>query len=664
MNASAPAVGPPRNCPVCTYPGTDGTEACPGCGRSRVAGQPSDASGALALRQDIRAAVRATSDGLRRRDDRVLAGLLRQCRGFDGLPEGAGDRLVREQAGIVDATDRRARAQRRPRGAPEAAVARLAAGDVDRVVLVETGADGFSTCSLTASPDGLVTADRVVRNVREWSDALPGDGGRGRAELHFLAAGGQGDKGTPPDLETLASWADELLRPPGERPGEITEHVLIHRRANWLLPALFAAAVRQVSPPVAEFIAEPDEPDLAERADDLCTGVPLRRSYHLALASVAESDGRVSVTMVELFPTGTAVRPGITTETEVAVARPPGLPGPAALPVLTRGGPQDEWTELAVAHADIAVPGQAVVVATLEGPGRVRLQVRGVGGDRGVSYALGRWPQSWRELAATLPHRYSAATGADVVVAVELGGSATVVAERLEVLRTLAHALRASGGPAATPAFGGGPPGGRPRGPESDSLVRLAAIGYRDHSKDRHLADEDPCLATDLTDPGAVLSAVQNWQAHPVVDQFAAPLEDALHRALSLGWRPGTQRTLVVLGSRPASLTTRAGSVVHARVCPRRLDWAEALRMLREHLGVRTLAMVDEPSWMTHPDPAIPHARTRDMWQRLGADGRFVLGSNADLRALADDVVPTASVPLALPVRAPTLSAGTGHPLW
>ncbi|UGQ12261.1 hypothetical protein LO772_01210 [Yinghuangia sp. ASG 101] len=668
MNAGVtPASGSP-SCPVCTYPGSGLAETCPGCGRSPAGGEGADDTRALTMHQDLRAAVRATSDGFRRRDDRVLNALLQQCRGFDRLPEEARRRLLREQADAVDAADRRARTLRRARGAPEAAVARLAAGEIDRLLLLETGANGVSACTLTASPDGLVTAGPVARDVREWDDALPREGGRGRAELHFLAAGGLGYKGTPPDLETLAAWAGDLVAPDGSR-GELVEHILVHRRAHWLLPALFATAVRRIAPPVAEFVAEPDGPGLAEWADELGAGVPLRRSYHLALASVAEPDGRVSVTTVELFGTGTAVRPGIACETEVAVARPPGLPGPAALPVLSRGGPDGEWAELAVAHADIPVPGQAVVVATLERPGRVRLRVRTAGGGPAApgTRDVGRWPQSWAELAAALPRRYSAATGADVVVAVELAGPPTVVAERLEVLRTLAHALRASGGPSADAAgpFAAGLPGQTPHGPHAPppgGLVRLAVIGYGDHSDDRRRADEDPCRVTDLTDPAAVLTAVRDWQALPVVDQFAAPVEDALHRAVRLDWRPGTQRTLVVLGSRPASLTTRAGSVVHARVCPKRLDWTEALDMLCGHLGVRTFAMVDEPPWMSHPDPAIPHAATREMWRRLGADGRFTLGSAGDVRALSDDVVPTTSVPLALPVRAPGPPGGPALP--
>ncbi|MGW0661090.1 hypothetical protein [Streptodolium elevatio] len=642
MNTSVPFRRPPSPCPVCTHPGGDGAEGCSGCGRPAAPGAGhAESSGGhhdLTMRQDVRAAVRVGADGLHQGDHRVLKALLQHCRGLDRLSEEARTRMVESEQDAVARAERRARAQRRPYGAPEAAAARLAAGETDRLVLVETGPEGFATCTLTASAVGVVTADPVVRNVREWSDAVPSTGVRSRAEMLFLAAGGVGLKGAPPDPDTLLAWARELLHPSeGEAPGQTTEHVLIHRRANWLLPDLFAAAVRRIAPPVAEFIAEPGSPDLADRADALCAGVPLRRSYHLALASVAAPGGRVSVTYVELFPVGTAVRRGLPVETAVPVARPPGRAGPAALPVVVRGaGPDGEWSELTVARADIPVPGEAVVVASLERPGRVRLRVRGSGADAAQA---GSWPQSWAELSASLPSHHNTDVGADVMVAVELGGPAQLVTQRLEVVRTLAHALRVGVGVHA-----GGLPG-------HAGAARLAAIGYADHSDNRRQAD-DPCRTAGFASPGELMAILQDWQPTPVVDQFAAPVEDALHRALHFDWRPGAQRTLVVVGSRPAGLTTRVGSVVHARVCPGRLDWAEALAELRAR-GVRTVAMVDEPAWMTHSDPAIPRDNTRRMWQQLGADGRFVLGSAAHLRSLADLVVPAASAELVLPVRAP-----------
>lgn len=647
MNPSAPpSPRSPSHCPVCTYPAVRGAKAvdrtnrsgddCPGCGRSAGLPDPDlDESRRLATRQDVRAALRADADGLRHGDQRVLRALLQHCRGLDKWSEDDRARLIDSETQAVARAERRVRTRRRPHGAPEAAAARLAAGEIDRLTLVETGPYGFSTCVLTATPDGVVSAGPVEHNVHEWCDAVPSNGVRGRAELLFLAAGGIGLKGAPPDLDTLAAWIRELARPlDRDPPGMVTEHVLIHRRANWLLPELFAAALRRVAPPVAEFIAEPAAPELSDQADALCSGVPLRRSYHLALASVASPGGRVSVTYVELFPTGTAVRRGLPVETEVAVVRPPGRQGQAALPVLIRGGGTDpEWTELTVAGADIPVPGQAVVVASLDGPGRVRLRVRGSGADAHHTRNVVRWPQSWAELRASLPSHHNTTVGTDVVVAVELGGPAHVVADRMDVLRTIAHALRV----------------GADGTPGNSGTARLAAIGYGDHSDDRRRVD-DPCLVAGFAHPGVLANTVQEWHALPVVDQFAAPVEDALHRALDFDWRPDAVRTLVVVGSRPAGLTTRAGTIVHARVCPARLDWAEALDRLRAR-GVRTMAMVDEPAWMTQPDPAIPRDNTRAMWQRLGADGRFTLGSNAHLRTLADAVVPAASGSLVLPVR-------------
>lgn len=645
MNTSAPSPHPPSHCPVCAHPaprtGGDGLgTACPGCGRPPGPGATQN-SGELTMRQDVRAAIRADSDGLRQGDTRVLRSLLQHCRGLDRLGLDARERFVDTEQTAVLRAERQAR--RRPQGAQEAAAARLAAGETDRLLLIETGPLGVSTCTLTATGDGVVVAGPVVDNIREWSDAVPSTGVRGNAELLFLAAGGIGLKGAPPDVETLAAWARELLRPPERGIGEqVTEIILIHRRAHWLLPDLFGAAVRDIAPPVAEFVAEPNVPALADRVQALCEGIPLRRSYHLALASLAEPDGRVSVTTVELFPIGTSVRRGLPVETEVEVARPPGLPGPAALPVLVRGGaPDREWTELTVAHADIPVPGQATVVAALDGPGRVRLQVRGVDAD-GTPYSqtAGRWSQPWTELAASLPPYYDTAQGADVVVAVELGGSARLVADRLAVLDALSHALRVATGGRRLPA----PPGSR-------SEVRMAAIGYGDHAAIRRGPDE-PCQVADFTSPEVLAATVRGWHAQPMVDQFAAPVEDALHHALALRWRRGAQRTLVVVGSRPAGLTTRVGTVVHARVCPSQLDWAEALRKLRAG-GVRTLAMVDQPPWIGQRDPAIPVDNTRQMWQDLGTDGQFTLGSAADLRTLADRVVPTPSSRLVLPIRAP-----------
>ncbi len=639
MNTSAPSRRPQSPCPVCTHPGGSGAEGCPGCGRppESASADRAEHSGGhrdLTMRQDVRAAVRVGADSLRQGDNRVLKSLLQHCRGLDRLSEDARTRFVEAEQQAVARSERRARAQRRPYGAPEAAAARLAAGETDRLVLVETGPEGFTSCTLTASPAGVVSAAPVVRNVREWSDAVPSTGVRSRAEMLFLAAGGVGLKGAPPDPDTLAAWARELLHPSeGDGPGGVTEHVLIHRCADWLLPDLFAAAVRRTAPPVSEFIAEPGSPDLADRADALCAGVPLRRSYHLALASVAAPGGRVSVAYVELFPVGTAVRRGLPVEVEVPVARPPGRSGPAALPVVVRGaGPDREWSELTVARAEIPVPGEAVVVASLERPGHVRLRVRGTAPDSAPAEGNeGAWPQSWAELSASLPSHHNTDVGADVLVAVELGGPAQLVDQRLDVVRTIAHALRAGGG--------------------AGGAARLAAIGYGDHSDNRRQAD-DPCQTAGFASPDALMAVVQDWQALPVADQFAAPVEDALHRALHFDWRPDAQRTLVVVGSRPASLTTRVGSVVHARVCPGRLDWAEALADLRAR-GVRTLAMVDEPGWMTLSDPAIPRDNTRRMWQQLGADGRFVLGSTAHLRSLADLVVPAASAELVLPTRAP-----------
>jgi hypothetical protein len=261
-------------------------------------------------------------------------------------------------------------------------------------------------------------------------------------------------------------------------------------------------------------------------------------------------------------------------------------------------------------------------------PGRVSFHGRpGVLSDDG--HAL-RWP----ELLARLPGSVSAEIAVDLVLLVELGGSADAVDGRVALATDVVSKLH-------------------------HTDIRVAVAGYRDHFHIHHTnaatTRESLVVGCGLGEVSRARSALARggwWQAVEVRDDYAAPLEDALDWVeRGSDWRPDARHLLVVLGSRPP----HPGDVddpanPRAAVCPHHLPWRDILSGLRREHILECVVVHHEETAQQRADEDKDHA-----WQEFCAEGSFspVETTSADeLMAAIGLAADDNGSPLCLAVRA------------
>jgi hypothetical protein len=651
---SAALAGAGQECPVCRSPDRD-TAVCPHCGwelrGGYVAGHPSssderalaDRLAVQCQRHDLRAAARASGSGSGR-DLELLSRLARLARG--GAPSAA---AIRAAIAEVDSDEPPMATARAGMGF---ALTRLVAEETDAIAFIEIAPDGVSVETLVVD-DLHVPVRKPGGTSLGWASVLPvlpADaglrwlrlaGGIGiSAEMPpeanlipaMAGAGGPHDMaGRPPspaDPAILAAAVEESMphvltrlmaaAAAGLRPGHRTpadsgsgrtgapprvDTVLVRRTQHWPLLELAEARVRVALRPVAEIAAPLAAGTLADLAGEAACRAPLRYAYDLILVAVDPDSGVVRPDPYPLFAAGTVVRPHHRQTSTVAVMAPARAASKLALPIVARRGTDLTAQPLIqMAAIDGTAVGPTRLQVRLNGPGQ--LSVRGRPGLLPRAGDVPGWPGS----VTSLPPRLLRTLAVDLILLVELGGAPAAVAARVRLARGLASTL--AGAPDA----------------------RIAVIGYRDHFG-RHRIDAAPPDPEALVvgsgmASGAALSSTLNksawWQAVPVNDDHAAPLEDALQLVghHEWAWRSGARHVLLVLGSRPPHppQADPLGSVTQP--CPHRFSWWNTLAQLRRDQAVECLAVLDRP---TAGAPASSYAA--NAWKQLGAEGRFTAGS-------------------------------------
>ena len=588
----------------------------------------------MVLRSDLRAVVRAAGErSVDDPDPAAEAALTPGVRGWDQLDAAERRTELGRARGAVRGED----AHRRGDGtlgddalddAVQALLVRLVLGELRRVVVLDVDLDGLRRCALRGD-GGIVVADPVGGPDPRWDDLLPAP--VDPVVRRYLLAGGVLD-GSPDgwrDGADLAARARRALAAAEvERDAAGVEVVLLRRHPGWRALDELAAGVRTAVLPAVDAAAAAYRPDLAAVAAEWCAAGPLRHGYDLAVARIAPADGRVTVSTETLFRAGAPAAPDGERQVSLALERPDGAAGPVLLPVL-RAGRAAPADRPAVALPVLDLPGPAVVDLTVPAPGRVEVvAVRPLDPAAAPFWPATATtsPRSWTDLAAEIPQH----DAFDVVVAVEMGGEAARADARIEAARNLVRALDA-------------------REQRAPGAVRVAALGFTDHGasgrRGAPVSHEEG-----FAPPAALHDPLSRWFGTPQNNPHGSAVEDALHRAGGLGWRPGALRTLVVLGSRPPSVN-RQGSD-RSVSCPGGYDWVDELDGLRSRYAVRTVAVVDLPGWYGRPDIEDPFDRTKELWEELGRDGRLDLdGLHApDLyRAVAPG--PEGRVPLAVLAR-------------
>jgi hypothetical protein len=502
----------------------------------------------------------------------------------------------------------------------------MVAGELHRLVLVELGPNELSSCAILRNPDGSLRTHAWGAQHDIWVELAGGQ--PGSEHRNFFLAGGVADDEPAPrrDRSLLRALAEEYLRERGIQvtdPG--SEYLLLRRVTGWRVIDLLVGALRSCVAPTGDAVLRISAAPLVQLAEDWCATAPLRHGYELAVASVDETDGAVAVSTVTLFGAGTSGGPGGDVRIPVELARADGQAGPVTLPILIANGALErERAQLLVGQAELPGPGPVSCELVLRRPGHVEFgPVCSLRGGPEVPVSVSDTP-SWPDIERSLP----AHNGFDVVVAVELSGAPGVVHSRIEVLRKLVDTLHL-------------------RDTAVPGSVQVAAIQYIDHPEQASRRNQPTCQVVPFAAPDAILDPLVRWHPSPPDGPYGSSVEDALHLARQLPWRSAVLRGLVVIGSRPPSVSRRG--YWRGPVCPHGYIWGDELAALREGLAVRCFAVVDEPSWMTGPIHDEPVALTRDYWRELGADGLFELGRLA-LPELVERLIPGPWAPLPLAV--------------
>ncbi|MDL5158992.1 protein kinase domain-containing protein [Actinomycetospora termitidis] len=592
-------------CPICRWSVSGGW--CPECRHSTA----DPATPARQRDHDLAAAVRASSGAV-----------LIHCR-----PSGSSEpdvELARARDHVRRADEDRA-AQGHLAGAVEDTVARLVYGEVDRVVLVEIDEESVRARVLRRDTNGVPL---VGSNAGPWPLRDLVEAGGDATLRRYLLAGGIVDGGSDPSASTVrvlaGSIRDELALDDPR-----TDLAVIRRAAGWAFPDRVVEALRVGRPPRADVVRPPRHLDLDAYAGQLCANAPLRWAHHLVVAQVG-SDGGVRASSVPLFPAGATPWSGFAS-TSVWIRRAAGSEGAIYLPVARAGREAPvSWPLVGIGRIDDLPAGEGEVQVRLVAGTDVHLDlVVGSGESRRLPSA----PFA-EDPRPSLPAVHRSVSPVDVLVAVELGGPPDVVARRLSLVGAVAGALEK-------------------RAAYLPGRVRLGVVGYDDHVAERG-AWRDELQIVAFGPPGRAGATAMGWTSRPGLDTHGSALDDALREAAGAAWAGGSERALLVLGSRPPAVFPQLEE--RARVCPHKTRWEDHL----EHLGaaVRHVAVVDEPRFVTaEDDPTAPRDLTRRVWNRLGSTARWSL----DDCPVADLVAAVAPGPTAPSGRLELALAGPPH---
>ncbi|MBM7771994.1 hypothetical protein JOD54_002198 [Actinokineospora baliensis] len=330
----------------------------------------------------------------------------------------------------------------------------------------------------------------------------------------------------------------------------------------------------------------------------LARAVPQSHACGLVLVDVA-ADGRTSTVTHPLFPRGATAL-----DSQEAVVRvgAPSQGEPVLLAVVAGppGAPPWRCTPISAATCELAPDRQHTIRVRLTGPCAVEIVEPATEPDQ---WAVDTWPASLDRV----PPRYRRHDHAvDLVVAVELGGEA--FDRRRDLALDLFDTIE--------------------REHPDPAAARIAVLGYSDHK------GRQPQQVLAVQEFGALHLArefVDRLRATPLVEQCAAPVEDALWAAASMPWRP-VPRTLVLLGSRPPHPTDLGYRL--APSCPNQHRWPDLLARL-ERDDVHRVAVWEQPAWCAQNNETSDKAGA--VWAALTRPGTPLRADWATADRLAAD---------------------------
>jgi hypothetical protein len=628
MSASRRLDGPESPCPVCCWPDY-GLASCGQCGTELRPGLAADVTvpggdqiGAACLRYDLLAAMRAAS-WTGERDYELLARLSRLVRGGPPLAHEL------EQAEVeFDAWTGQ------PRGASALGLgftlSRLVAGEIDAIEFVEIAPDAVSMQTLVTNELCVPVCSGTGASY-PWPGLVPLPADDDLRMLRLAGGVGGSEADDPAALAVAAERAIRQVvrlrlqdamaairaaRPAGGldgAPGWIRarlDTVLVCRTAGWPLLEAAATVARSVLLPVAELTGR-GAGTLADDVDAAARRAPLRYGYDLMLAKVDRRTGEVKADPWPLFQPGTVIRRHDRPTESAYVMTPPAAADRLALPVVMRRGPDAaSWPAVGIATMPGSTPGTTQLQVRLHAPGQVSFHARPdvVSDDA----AAGSWP----ELLAQLPGSVPGEMAIDLILLVELAGEPGVVARRVAMAADVVSRLDGAG-------------------------TNIAIAGYRDHFHSyvpNAVAGRNRLVVGCRLGPpdGArsLLARRDLWQAAEIGDDYAAPLEDALHWIEHEGcaWRRDARHLLVVLGNRPphpGDVNDHANP--KAAVCPYHHTWRDILGRLRRDHVVTCFAVRPATE-----DLSLAHGDAEHAWQEFCAEGYF---SALDAVSSADELL-------------------------
>ncbi len=356
------------------------------------------------------------------------------------------------------------------------ALTRLVAGKVDAIAFVEVGPDAVAVEVLGADVRGVPVLRPEVGHSVPWTAILPELPVPKIHRYKLMAA----DIDAIPDGDSVAAAVErelelltEMAAMGGRSPGRRCrlDIVLVNRDCPWPLLDAALARARAVLRPITEVTATPRAGALPELLGVLAARAPLRYGYDLVVVEVDQTTRAVSPQTHQLFPAGTSVSVGASSETSITVSPVAGHAARTlALPIVARNGPVADLRDVGALAArrplitmvglDARVNGPVELHVTLTGPGGLRITPP----QRACLTTAGEpgWPELMRELPDRLPPKNTPwllfpPGYLDLAVLIELGGPEADVSARVGLARAFVrrfHGVR-------------------------DAAI--AAVGYRDH---------------------------------------------------------------------------------------------------------------------------------------------------------------------------------------
>ncbi|MFJ9542507.1 hypothetical protein ACIRPX_35360 [Streptomyces sp. NPDC101225] len=495
---------------------------------------------------------------------------------------------------------------------------RFASGALPALDVLEVGCERLRMSRLTHAPAAPVPelirlAESSWTALAPAADVLPPE----RASRLFALAGGarHAPAGVDKALhEALAAFVRANRR-------DTTHPLLVVVRATGWWPVERAAeAVRTQAGVLLSLRLSARWPVAPE---DLVAELPLRATVWLAAARVDGGSGAVALVRRALFPAGS--RADGTTAGPVAhvpvTAAPYDVTGGESIAAVVTAGhdePPAQWLPLRVDRLRLSPGSRTTLSYALRGHQAVELRHAGHHSPE---------PTPWPHLAAATPRQLPRPRPLDLMVAVEIAGSqvdgGTAVEERLHEAAAVVTAVQDAVG--------------------TEDALRVGLIGYRDHDPLHRSGENDPVVHRlgMSTAPDAV-HGLGSWRPSPLRHDFATGLEHIPRELFGWRhlWRPGSQRVLLVVGSRPPHPRVRPPQVLRrgaaVRICPDRLDWRAELEETRHYDGLACVAVVDEPFWMDHL-AGEPHLAdwANHAWGEFGTEGRFSAGHDPRVIAAA-----------------------------